>query len=61
MNIGYHAFGTTNVINMQGSTINIGTTGVGSTVNIGNVLSNVFIESMDNTAIGIGNYLDQFA
>jgi len=60
-NIGYHAFGTTNVINMQGSTINIGTVGFGSTVNIGNVLSNVFIESRDNTAIGIGNFLDQFA
>ena len=59
VNIGYHAFGTTNVINMQGSTINIGTTGVGSTVNIGNVLSNVFIESRDNTAIGIGNFFDQ--
>jgi hypothetical protein len=45
---------------MQCSIINIGTTGVGSTVNIGNVLSNVFIESMDNTAIQIGNFLNQF-
>ena len=60
VNIGYHSFGSTNVINMQGSTINIGTVGVASTVNIGNVLSNVFIESMDNTAIKVGNFFSQF-
>jgi hypothetical protein len=46
---------------MQGGIINIGTIGVGSNIKIGNVLSNVFIESMDNTAIGVGNFLDQFA
>ena len=45
---------------MQGSIINIGTVGVASTVNIGNVLSNVFIESMDNTAIKVGSFFSQF-
>ena len=60
VNIGYHAFGSTNVINMQASTINIGTVGVASSVNIGNVLSNVNIQSLPGTSIGISNFINQF-
>jgi hypothetical protein len=32
-----------------------------STIKIGNPSATVFIESMDNAAIGVGNFLDQFA
>ena len=60
VNIGYHTFGSTNTINMQASTINIGTVGVASTVNIGNVLSYVNIQSLPNTSIGISNFISQF-
>jgi hypothetical protein len=45
---------------MQASTINIGTVGVASSVNIGNVLSNVNIQSLPGTSIGISNFINQF-
>ena len=49
---------TTNV-EIEGSNIRIGTAGYLNNVYIGNTFSNVRIESMDNAAIGVGNFFDQ--
>ena len=49
---------TTNV-EIEANNIRIGTAGFLNNVYIGNVYSNVRIESMDNAAIGVGNFFDQ--
>lgn len=49
---------TTNV-EIEGGNIRIGTAGFLNNVYIGNTFSNVRIESMDNAAIGVGNFFDQ--
>ena len=56
------------VLSMTGTTVNIeanniymGTAGYLNNVTIGNNYSNVRIQSMTNTAINVGNFMDQFA
>ena len=54
----YHINGTTNIINMYASSTNIGTIGIASTINIGNVSSAVNVEAstiiMEAPTINIG-------
>ena len=47
-------------VEIEASNIRIGTAGYLNNVFIGNTFSNVRIESMDNVAIGVPNYLNQF-
>ena len=49
-----------NEINIRGPIINIGTSLMPSTITIGNIFSDVFIESRDNAAINVGNFFSQF-
>ena len=46
-------------VEIEGSNIRIGTAGFLNNVYIGNTFSNVRIESMDNAAIRVGQYMDQ--
>jgi hypothetical protein len=48
-----------NNLNIQGSTINIGTSGIANVVNVGNAFSSVNINTIDTEFLNIENYINQ--
>jgi len=52
---------TSTNVTIEGNNINLGNATLFSTIKIGNELATVYIKSLSTSAIGVGNFFDQFA